>query len=190
VIGDKLDFHLASQTTFTYMSIAALIALQEVQGKLVRYVPPTHTAPKRALYLAEGARKDLLDPSSAVALLVGRGFVEAALTRWASGGLVHGDKRRGLFLDRLDPPPPEVWEIRVTEPTVQARLIGRFAERDTLILTRFHTRQKLGKKGSAEWQAAMQECEATWHLLFPNCPVFVGNAIGDYVSDNCHDFPI
>jgi hypothetical protein len=84
--------------------------------------------------------KDFDDPRSAVNLLVGKGYIAAAMTRWVSGGLVYGDNRRGRYLDRLTSPPPEIWEIRVTEPAVQGRLFGRFAEPDTLILTKFHTR--------------------------------------------------
>lgn len=136
------------------------------------------------------AVRDFNDPQSAVNILVGRGYVTAALTRWAAGDRVHGDERRGRFLYRLDPPPPEVWEIRVTEPVVQARLLGRFAEQDTLILTKFYTRQLLGKYGSPEWSRAMTECEATWKELFGSQSPLSGASIHDYVSENCDDFPI
>ncbi|HKT19053.1 MAG TPA: hypothetical protein VJR47_13485 [Stellaceae bacterium] len=139
--------------------------------------------------MAQEAYKDFTDTSSAVNLLVGKGFVEAALTRWTSGGRVYGNARRGLFLDRLDPPPSEIWEIRVTSPIVQARLLGRFAEPDTLILTKFYTRQHLGKKSSTAWKNAMKECEETWKSLFEEAP-FAGTTIHDYVTENCDDFPI
>jgi hypothetical protein len=129
--------------------------------------------------------KDFDDPNSAVNLLVGKGYVAASMTRWVSGGLVYGDHRRGRFLDRLSAPPPEVWEIRVTEPNVQARLIGRFAEPDTLVLTRFHTRAYLGKKGSAAWNRAMTECVQTWDAVLGNIPPFAGPTIHDYVTENC-----
>lgn len=110
--------------------------------------------------------------------------------RWALGGLVHGNSRRRLFLDRLDPPPCEVWEIRVVEHSPQARLCGRFAERDTLILTGFHTRGHLGKKTSRAWRDAMTACVASWERLFPDTPPLRADSIHDYVSENCHDFPI
>ena len=133
--------------------------------------------------------KDYADPSSAVNMLVHRGFVEAALTRWTSGGRIFGNKRRGLFLDRLCPPPSDIWEIRVTEPAVQARLFGRFAAPNTLVLTKFYTRQMLGKKGSENWQNAMNECETTWNNLFGE-PPFSGEMISEYVLENCDDFPL
>lgn len=139
--------------------------------------------------MTKEAAKDLADPNSAVNLLIGRGFIEAALTRWTLKQRIIGNTRRGLFLDRLDPPPPEIWELRVTEPIVQARLFARFAEPDTLIISAMHTRGMLGNKGSAGWTTAMRSCEATWNRLFSS-PPFSRDAIRDYVTENCDDFPI
>jgi hypothetical protein len=172
------------------VSIKAHIAGYEAAGKLRRYVPRSRHAPRRRLYLASMAMKDFDDPSSAVNLLVGTGFIEAAMARWVSGGLVYGDARKGRFLDRLCPPPPEIWELRVTEPVVQARLFGRFAEPDTLILTKFHTRQLLGNKGSEGWNQAMNHCEKIWNDLFPDIAPFCASNIHAYVTENCDDFPI
>jgi hypothetical protein len=141
------------------------------------------------LYLALPALNDLTNDNSATNILSGRGYIEAALTRWTSGGRVFGD-RRGRFLFRLDPPPPEIWEIRVTEPVVQSRLLGRFAEPDTLILTKFYTRPLLGDKGSAEWTTGMAACEAIWNELFVGVAPFSSDNIHAYVTENCDDFPI
>jgi len=171
------------------MSITNRITELVVAGRLTAFKPESRYPPKRRLYLAEAARKDYEDPSSAVNSLVGRGFIRSAMTRWTLGQRVFGNKKRGLFLDRLDPPPPEIWEIRVTEPTVQARLLGRFAEPDTLVLTKFYTRGLLGNKGSAGWVDAMTQCERTWKDLFGD-ELFVGKNIHDYVTENCDDFPI
>ena len=172
------------------MSTSTTIVSLEGAGKLTRYTPRTRHPPKRRLYLAQPALKDLTDSQSAVNILVGRGFLEASLTRWVSGGLVYGDEKRGRFLFRLEAPPPEVWEVRVTEPTIQARLLGRFAEPDTLILTKFYTRQLLGDKGSAAWAGAMGECVSTWTGLFGSIAPFSGTTIHEYVTENCDDFPI
>jgi hypothetical protein len=136
------------------------------------------------------AMKDFDAPSSAVNMLVGKGFVEAALTRWVSGGLIHGDGKRGRFLDKLSPPPPDIWEIRITEPVVQARLFCRFAEPDTLILTNLHTRGHLGSKGSEGWLKAMATCTQCWDDIFPGEKPFSGTNIHTHVTENCHDFPI
>ena len=135
------------------------------------------------------ALKDLTDPNSALKLLDCRGFVEASLTRWVSGNRVYGDTR-GRFLFRLDPPPPEIWEVRVTEPVVQVRALCRFAEPDTLILTNMPTRHMLGKKGSPAWKAAMTDCLSTWNALFCNVIPFSGQDIHSYVTENCDDFPL
>lgn len=173
----------------TYMAISTHIARLEASGDLRRYEHRSRHAPRRRLYLGRRAMKEFDDPSSAVNLLVGNGFIKAALTRWVSGGRIYGDRRR-RFLSRLSPPPPEIWEIRVTEPIVQARLFGRFAEPDTLILTNFHTRGHLGDKGSAAWKTAMADCERLWRDLFQNMEPFCGNNINAYVTENCDAFPI
>jgi hypothetical protein len=112
------------------------------------------------------------------------------------GGRVYADdKGKARFLKRLDPPPPEIWEIRVTEPRVQARLFGRFAEPDTLILFRFHSRGVLRNKKKAaakdsEWRIVMTECDDTWNKLFPGIPPFIGTSIHEYVTENCDAFAI
>jgi hypothetical protein len=172
------------------MSIAATIASLETSGSLTRYVPCSGSSPRRRLYLTQAALKDFTDRTSAVNLLVGRGCVQAALDRWTLGNLIYGDKRGGRFLKRLEAPPPEIWEIRVTEPIVQARLLGRFAEPDTLILTRFYTRPMLGNKGSQAWAVAMNECATIWANTFGTVAPHQGTVIGDYVTENCDAFPI
>src|SRR5262245_53819111 len=95
--------------------IKAQIQKLETSGLLVRYEPRGQRRPRRRLFLAPDAQKDLANQTSATNMLVGKGFIVAALDRWTLGNRVYG-KARGEFLDRLDPPPPDVWEIRVTEP--------------------------------------------------------------------------
>jgi hypothetical protein len=172
------------------ISVAERLAMLALEGMAVPYRPRSRHPARRRLYLAGQAIRDLNDRGSAVNMLVGADAIEAAMTRWVLGGLVYGNHKRGLFLDRLRPPPPEVWEMRVIEHTPQARLFGRFAEQDTLILTAFHTRGYLGRKGSRAWHEAMTGCVATWERLFPHVPPFVGDSVRDYVSENCHDYPI
>jgi len=172
------------------MSISVIITALEMAGRLTRFTPRIRQPPRWRLYLAAQAVTDFNNSQSAVNLLVGRGYIVGALTRWTAGDRVYGDEKRSRFLYRLDPPPPEVWEVRVTEPVVQARLLGRFAEPDTLILTKFYTRQLLGRYGSFDWNRAMKECEAVWQDLFGSQPAFSGTSIHDYVSENCDDFPI
>jgi len=180
---------VAFSRILTYMSTQDEIKKLEASGILVRYMPRNPRPPKRRLFLAPDAQKDLTDPSSATNSLVGKAFIVAALERWVLGERVYGT-RRGEFLDRIDPPPPEIWEIRVTPPSVQARLFGRFAEPDTLIVTKFHTRSMLGNKGSQGWTHAMSACDKCWAGLFPATPCFSAGTIHAYVTENCDDYPI
>lgn len=177
------------------MSIIDEIIALEARGSLVRFEPTSRKPLKRRLFLAEDAVRALNDPSSATNQLTGKGAIMAALEKWVRGGLVHGYKDRGMFLKRLDGPPAEIWEVKVTEPVVQSRLLGRFAYADTLVLTHFYTRQLLGPrtvrgKPSRKWSEAMNKCEATWNQLFPAHPPATGRSIRDFVTENCDDFSI
>ena len=170
------------------MSIHDEISEHLQAGKLAAFRPPGRKPAKRALFLSEDAQKDLNNPQSAVCLLVGRGFLEAAMARWVTGGRVYGAPR---FLCRLDPPPKEIWEIRVTEPREQqARLFCRFAAPDTLIVTAMRTRALLRAYGSPNWASAMARCESAWQQLFPQHQPFSGRRMSDYVLENCDDFEL
>jgi hypothetical protein len=171
------------------MSTQQTIIKLEAAGTLVRYMPRVKRPPKRRLFLGPDAQKDLLDPSSATNLLVGKGHIVAALDHWVLGEKIYG-KKRGEFLDRLKPPPPDVWEIRVTAPRPQARLFGRFAEPDTLILTKFHTRSMLGNRGSQGWNQAMAHCKQCWEAIFPGTDYFTHQYVSGYVTENFDAFPI
>jgi len=108
--------------------------------------------------------------------------------RWVSGGRIIADERsKPRFLKRLCPPPPEIWEVRVTDPIPQVRLIGRLVEQDTLILDRFHTRAYLGDKGDPGWKEAMDGCHATLSKIFPDEPLLMADTIFAYVSENRDD---
>jgi hypothetical protein len=124
-------------------------------------------------------------------MLVGSGVVKAALTLWTLGERVHASKigKTGGFLKELDPPPDNIWEIRITHPNPQVRIIGTFAEPDTLVITSMHTRPFLGDKGSAAWQTTMNSCHQTWNTLFGS-PPFRSNSIHDYVTEKCDAFPL
>ena len=158
--------------------------------ELRRFVPIGSKPAKRKLFLTKSAMRDLDDDYSATNSLCGRGFIQQALTHWTRGERVWEHNGKGEFLKRLDPPPPEIWEIRVTAPRPQARLFGRFAEADSLIVTKFHTRDFLKDKDSANWETAINQCKNQWERLFPDFPPFVGTKIGEYVTENCDDYKI
>ena len=128
---------------------------------------------RRCLFLTDEAMKDLTDRDGIVNLMALRGMVEAELQRWVQGGKVWVDLNgKPRFLKPLCPPPPEIWELRFTDPRVQLRLFCRFAEPNTIIGTKFHTRGMLGDKGSRDWRDAMLACEECWKSLIPIEPPF------------------
>jgi hypothetical protein len=138
--------------------------------------------------------QQLRDPHSAVGILGGRGWIETAMTKWVSGGRVYGREIDGRlrcgFMCRLSPPPPEIWDIRITEPTVHWRVFGRFAGPDTFVATSMRTRDMLGKRSSLGWLAAMKDCERTWQQLFPTTMPFTATHARAYITENCDDFEL
>jgi hypothetical protein len=165
--------------------ISRKIGEQEKHGKLRPYLPTSRYLPRRRVYLAGPAQTDFDNNNSAVNKVCSQGEIAAALTRWTLG-----EKIYSAFLKRLDPPPSEIWEIRVTAPKGKVRLLGRFAEPDTLILTKFHTRSHLGSYGSEAWQKAGKNCAHTWKSLFGNLGPFSATSVDKYVTEKCDDFEI
>lgn len=174
------------------MSISTIISSLVQQGKLAPYLPVrTIRKAKRRLYMTKNMSQKFADNTSAVNLLVGRGTIESALNSWVLGDHIHDNGNGGSgFLKRLEPPPPEIWEIRITEPSIQVRVFGRFADTDTFVATDMLTRTSLGRKGSATWKAACKNCETDWDLLFGSNGPHTGVKVKDYVSENCDDFPL
>ena len=161
------------------MSIASRLKVLAEIGRLLAYRPiETKRRAQRRLLLSAEVVKSLNDPDSAVNILSQRGSVFAGFTRWTLGEWVHADGAR-CFLRRLAPPPPEIWEMRITEPFVQIRIFGRFAEQDTLVLTALHTRGLLGSKGSAAWKQAMTDCERWWDSNLPGLAPLSGTTLGE-----------
>jgi hypothetical protein len=184
---------LATYAGLTYMSIADTLKALELSQALIRWTPTrTRRTPKRRLYLAREAMRDLCDPGSAINRSAWnrghtRGRIEANLDLWVLGGYVYLSKR-ARFICRLSPPPPEIWEIRVTEPRPQVRLFCRFIEPDTLIVTKMRMRSDFGDKGSRTWETAMNDCVRAWAGLFPMMPPFSAVATDDYITENCDDY--
>jgi hypothetical protein len=173
------------------MSISDEIAALESAGKLFRIAPFRTTKPaKRRMYLSERAANDLLGRQSAIQILGLRADVAAAMTRWVVGEWVYGNPRAKRFLHRLDSPPPEVWEFRVTEPDVQVRIIGRFAEVDTFIASRIHTRAHLGDYGSQAWQDAKDDASTMWSELFPERAPHSGTWMHHYIGEDFDDYEL
>jgi hypothetical protein len=179
----------------TYKSIRDVIVDHEAAGNLTRFAPQSRRPLVRALFLTTEALKIINDPCTAINILVGRGRIIAAMEKWVRGERIHANEGQGTFLKKLEGPPPEIWEMRITEPSVQARLFARFASPSTLIVTDLYTRQLLGKKmvrgkKSQHWSDAMTKCEASWNALFPRHQPFSGDSVHAYITENCDDFEI
>lgn len=177
-----------------YISTSNLMQHLTDNGYLFPYRPTqlVRARMKRRAFLTRSAVKELTGEQSALMILGGAtaiAHIHNALTRWVTGGRVYRTADTH-FLKDLDPPPPEIWEIRVTEPRPQFRVFGRFLERDTFIVTHFHSRSFLKEKGSAMWEQAMKECANEWVSLPCMPDPLSGNTIGDYVGENYDDFPI
>lgn len=173
------------------MSILPILLQHAAAGRLFPVVPMRKGAKAvRRAYLTETARKDLNDPNSATVMLTGRPALQAVLENWVTGGHIVAIRKRPQTLKRLDPPPPEIWELRVTQPVHQARIFFRFAGPDCIVVTNANTRHLLGSLGSPEWAAAMSKSETEWQTLFGTEPPFSAPVISQYVSANCDDFSL
>lgn len=172
------------------MSRTNLLAALEATGDITRYTPDGNRTCLRCLFLTRAAVNQYNDDRSAVNLLGCRAYIKAALDRWVLGHRIYGDKKKGRSLRPLHPPPDHIWELRVTEPVVQARLFGLFFTPNTLILTHFHSRRFLDENGGANWEVSMRQSEGAWKNIFPTERPFVGHFISDYVTENCDDFPV
>ncbi len=167
------------------MSINDLIATKVHEDKLVPFLPLRGVSKRRA-FLSSKVINEIDIPSSAVNALGASGFVKAALTRWVLGEQIY----KG-YLKKLGEPPTGIWEIRVTQPTAQFRVFLRFAEKDTIIVSGIYSRGRLGKRGSNEWSAAMNECASFWSELFEGHMYFEnGNRSTGYISEACDDFKV
>jgi hypothetical protein len=171
----------------TYMSIQDFIKTHEGTGVLQRFKPPRGQSAIRGLLLAPEAQKAMSDANSAIKMLGSLSATQAALERWVTGGRMtirFSGKKPDGFLAKLDPPPDEVWEFRVTQPTVQVRALGRFSHKDMVVLTHMYTRGVLGKAGSSTWTQALNDCVSEWDKLFPGLQPHSGTMVSDYISKN------
>lgn len=169
------------------MSIRDLIKAHEDEGTLKCLRPPRGQAATRGILLAPEAQKAIYDANSAIRILGCAPATIAALERWVTGALMlvrFGGRKSDGFLAKLDPPPDEVWEFRVTQPRPQVRALGRFAMRDTIVVTHIHTRNSLGSARSPAFEKALSDCVEEWKRLFPVAPPHSGETVSDYISNN------
>lgn len=165
-----------------------IICKQAEQLRLLQRYELKDRAAKRRLFLTQEAVKDL-GANSSLQVLGIRGAVKARLDEWVGGEQItnSGGLQPG-FLKQLDAPPPEVWEIRITAPSPQARAFGRFMCPDAYVITGVYTRSFLGAFGSQAWIDATQECVNRWQKVFGDIQPFSGETCSSYVTENCDEF--
>lgn len=176
------------------MSIHEMLRRLEGDGKLVRFHEPTRFPEQRMLYISLDLVRQLRDPRSSVRFFGQAIPMQAMFEHWAGGGEIMvrlGGRSGDAELARLEPPPEEIWELRVTRCAPQVRIFCRFAARDTLVALTAWNRDQLGgvnrsrNRPGKSWPEAMYGCLSEWNRLFRGADAFRGRAIGDYVSTNC-----
>lgn len=176
------------------MSIDEILERLENEGRLVGYPVPEGFERKRVLYLTAALLQEFEDRNSSLNFFGQMRAARIVFNRWVTGGPVVvriGGRGAGALLARLEPPPDDIWEFRVTEPKPQLRIFARFAKQDVLVATAAANRDRLGtafwrsNKQSKAWSEAMYDCLSEWNRLFGGTPAFRGSAVGDYVSENC-----
>lgn len=174
------------------MSIRERLNLAVEQGHLVRYQRASVEG-FRQLYLTAALYDELQNEQSAIAFFGQRSAVSAFFTRWLNGSRLslRIEERTGRNeMARLEPPPEEIWEMRITEPRPQLRIFGRFVDRNVFVAMFAVNRDRLGNafstpgRKSQSWLGAMYDCETLWNGIFGGAEPFRGATHGDYVSEN------
>lgn len=105
------------------------------------------------------------------------GFIEEEFITVRQGPPANDDAQ----LARLEP--HDVLEIRCLYAGPSIRVFGCIAVRDLFIGLAWKFRYALGRYGSPEWAAAIQECKDAWCALFPFLGPLTGGVFpDDYVS--------
>ncbi|ETA72362.1 hypothetical protein MesloDRAFT_1232 [Mesorhizobium japonicum R7A] len=180
----------------TYMSIKTHLNGLVTNGDLYRLEAKPPRRSLRALYCTPAVMKELNDATSSVNYHKARADCMRVMERWVSGEPIDvsmSGAGRGAVLARLDPPPPDSWELRVTEPSTQFRIFCQFAEQDTLIATHIRTRGTLlktkmrtGKNRSSAWTGAMWECKTACQTHLAPHVALSGNDPALFISGNYH----
>lgn len=174
------------------MSIFMRLKELEDAGKVFRVDAPHGFSAKRGLYITEPLKKLLDNPTSSVGFHGGRPHIARIFERWVKGETMTirlGGHNPAAFIAQLDPPPPDVWELRVTEPIVQFRIFCRFVAQDVILATAVRSRNELGKRKTKSgqraqaWKEAMGDCEKQWNDCFPNHTVHPGIEAGHFLTE-------
>lgn len=174
------------------MSMREKLMELEKEGRVHRFPSPKGFNAKRALFMSEELVKAINGANTAVGFYKCKPEVIRLFERWVKGDLIkirmngHG---KGAFIALLDDPPPDVWELRVTEPKPQFRVFCRFVCEDMIVATSIRTRDELGPrqtktgKKSQAWASAMRDCVSMWSGLFPAHEPHNGKVSSDFLTE-------
>jgi len=161
------------------MSIREQIQWRVSEGRLVSLIPRAVGARRiRALFLTRALYDWVNGPWENVEDEVRFSLLRADLEVFIEGRLI-GPK----YLFVLSPNDDRVWEIRSVEPNPSIRVLGRFAEKDVLVLTDWCLRSDLGGWNTREWRDARERCKSSWNQLFNPHQPLGGSRIHDFVSN-------
>lgn len=174
------------------MSIKAHLSALEDDGRVTSFRAPTPHSSKRALYLTATLAEELKNPTSNVNYHKAASDCERMMERWVAGEPMKvklGGAGRGAMLARLDPPPSDVWELRITDPSPQFRIFCQFVAPDILLATYVENRAVLGernrgRKRSQAWSNAMYSCANEVAELIAPHGSFTAGTIEEYVTEN------
>ncbi len=174
------------------MSIHDRLNELETRKNIHRYPPPQGFKARRALFVTDELLKELNSANSSVNFHNAKIETLRMFERWVKGDLIKvrlvGHKP-GAFVSLLDPPPPDIWEFRITEPAIQFRVFFRFVSEDMIVATSIRSRKLLGNKKTKggrkaqAWQDVMRECEGRWSQLFPHHEPMTGTTAADFLTD-------
>lgn len=161
------------------MSIRELIQWRVEESRLFPLDPRAAGARRiRALFITAELHELVTGPWEDVNDEIRFSLLRADLEVFVEGRLI-GPK----YLFALTPVADGVWEIRSVEPNPSIRVLGRFAERDVLVLTHWCLRSDLGGWNTREWRDAREVCKSRWTSLFNTYQPLGGSRIHDFVSN-------
>lgn len=175
------------------MSIYDTLNALEDEGRLVRYLPPEGIPLMRGLYLTTRFYRELADARTSVHVFGQMPAIRILFNRWVAGQVFVmrlAGSRPDADLARLQPPPDDIWEFRLTQHAPQLRIFTRFAAPDVVVATNAVNRDTLGNasaragKKSKAWVEAMYDCETEWKRLFGGAKPYRADRIAGYVSKN------
>jgi hypothetical protein len=133
--------------------------------------------PIRALFVGETLWRVLTSPEGDLEWEQRVGELQADLEVFVTSEII---TPKYLFL--LYPKHESVWEIRSVSPDPSIRVLGMFAQKDSLVILEHALRQDLGGWQSRLWVQIKRNVRAAWRVLFASYDPAVFTSMDDIVS--------